>query len=244
TKNRLIFISHKSYNQGVIGLVAGKLVEEFYQPAIVISEAKNYSKGSCRSVKGFDVIRFLRKLSNFFEDLGGHPMAAGFTIKTNKIKGLKAKLTKLTQKEIKDKWLKPVLQIDLEINLVDVSWKLFNEIEKFAPFGLGNPRPTFVSRNVKVLEARSVGRENKHLKLKLGSPKNTSEVLYLKKYNKNNSSEVKGSDKVIFNSIAFKLGHLSPKLSQGQLIDICFTIEKNVWNGDESLELKLKDLKF
>jgi len=227
---KVIFIAHESYNPGVIGLVAGKLVEEFYKPAIVVAQEKEFSKGSGRSVKGFNMIKFLRKVESGFEDLGGHPMAAGFTVKTEKIKELKLKLEKAAAKKVKDKLLEPIINIDLEIKLNDINWSLFNQIEKFSPFGLENHRPVFASRQVKVLEVRAVGRERKHLKLKLSAI--------------NNETMKQLNNGVIFNAIAFNLGHLSSKISPRDLIDICYNLEKNLWNGNKNLELRIKDIKL
>ncbi len=216
SKEKLIFISDKTYNPGVIGLVAGKLVEEFYRPAIVISQGEEFSKSSIRSVKGFDMIKFLRQFEEDFEDLGGHPMAAGFTVKTSQLKALRQKLEKAAQKQLPANLLKPVLRADLEISLADINWDLHEQIEKFAPFGLANPRPTFITRQVKVLQVRAVGREQKHLKLKL----------------------------VGFEAIAFSLGHFAGEIKSDDLIDICYTLEKNEWNGNTNLELKVKDIRI
>ncbi|OGD53118.1 hypothetical protein A3J78_01475 [Candidatus Beckwithbacteria bacterium RBG_13_35_6] len=223
-KSKIILVSHSSYNQGIIGLVAGRLVEEFYRPAIVISEDKVYSKGSVRSVNGFNIVEALRKLKDIFEDLGGHPMAAGFTIRTEKINEFKTKLKKLADREITREMLEPVIKADLELDLSAVSWELWEEIEKFSPFGLGNSKPVFVARNVKVINVRAVGRDQQHLKLTLTS--------HFSKPTLN------------FNAIAFNLGHLASKISAGDNIDICFNMEKNVWNGDESLELRIRDVKI
>lgn len=224
-RSKIIFISHESYNQGVIGLVAGKLVEEFYRPAIVISKGKEYSKGSVRSVNGFNMIEFLRSCEDYFEDLGGHPMAAGFTVATKKLTELENKLKKLAEKQLKEELLKPKIYADLEINLNQTNWSLVKKLDQFAPFGLGNPKPIFVSRNVKVIKYRTVGRDNQHLKLVL-------------------QSSVFGLQPSVFNAIAFGKGNLAKQLSVGETIDICFTIEKNVWNGNEQLELKIKDIKL
>lgn len=215
-KANLLFVSHKSYNQGIIGLVAGKLVEEFYRPAIVISQEKDFSKGSSRSIEGFNIFKALNKFTSLFKDIGGHPMAAGFTVETKNLKTLKQKLVKLAAKEIKAKLLEPKVKVDLELDLGDISWHLFKEIEKFAPFGLNNPRPVFVIKKIGVAEIRLVGRERKHLKLKLAPS---------------------------FEAIAFNLGHLAKKISLGDEIDICFMLDKNVWNNKKTLQFNIKDIK-
>lgn len=222
-KAKLLFIGDESYNQGVIGLVAGKLVEEFYRPAVVISKGKEYSKASARSIKGFDIIQTLRKFGHLFEDVGGHPMAAGFTIKTNKLEKLQKSLEKYAQSKLSKEDLQPRITADCQIDLTDISWELYNKIEKFSPFGLANPKPVFVSKDVKVAAIRQVGREGKHLKLRI-------------------QSTISNQQLAILDSIAFNLGHLASKISPGDNIEICYCLEKNVWNRNESLELKIKDI--
>ena len=175
-------------------------------------------------------------------------MAAGFTIRTKKIKELREKLEKLAKKGIKAELLQPVINVDLEIDLNDINWKLFNQIEKFSPFGLENPRPVFMSKGVGVISVRAVGRERKHLKLKItANPQNAPKIkaprrcYTLKNINMNNSSEVEELA-AVFDAIGFNLGHFSKELSPGNLIDICFSIDKNVWNGKESLQLNVRDI--
>lgn len=221
SKLKLIFISHQSYNPGVIGLVAGRLVEEFYRPAIVIAEEDGYAKGSARSIKGFDIIRALRKLKEIFLDIGGHPMAAGFTIESSKLKKLEKEIKKLSQQEIKDNLLQPKINIDLEISLENISWPLLKAVERFGPFGLGNPRPCFVLAEAEIFNVRTVGREQKHLKLMI-KDKERSRVL---------------------EAIGFNFGSLASKISSQERVDICFNLEANTWNNEKKLELKIKDIK-
>jgi len=241
-KEKILVVAHESYNQGIIGLVAGRLQEKFSRPAVVMSVEGEFAKGSARSIKGFNIVKALRKFKNIFKDIGGHPMAAGFTIETKKIDELKKKLQEFASKEIKKEQLVPVIEADLEIGLDNVNWKLYRKLEKFSPFGLDNKRPRFVSRGVEVLGCRAVGRESKHLKLKIAKGKTlnktTSKVIHHKKYNKGSSLEVRA-----FNAIAFNLGNLSSKISQGDKIDILYTIFENNWNGNKSLELKVRDIK-
>lgn len=219
-KGKLIFICHSSYNVGVIGLVAGKLVEEFYRPVVIISKNKNYSKGSARSINGFNIIKFLRKLEYLFTDLGGHPMAAGFTIQTKKIKQFSLKIKKLIKKEIKDDQLLPILKVDLEVEFNKLNWQLLNQIKHFSPFGLENNEPLFCSRKVKVVSFNAVGKEQKHLKLKL-----------------ENSG-------VTFAAIAFNFAYLIKKIKKGDYFDICYCLNEDKRDGKKGLYLKIKDIKI
>jgi len=226
---KILFISDSSYNPGIIGLVAGKLVEEFYRPAIVISQDKEFSKGSVRSINGFNIIKALRKIK-LFADLGGHPMAAGFTIKTSQIKELKEKIIKLAEKELDSRLLQPKVKIDLELRLNNLSWELLEKIEKLAPFGLANPRPVFALKKIQIGQIRTVGREQKHLKFQI-----LSAISHQPSIISHQSSAI--------NAIAFNLGYLAKKLNPGKKIDICFNLQRNVWNNSQKLQLVVKDIK-
>lgn len=223
--SKILLIADESYNQGVIGLVAGKLVEHYYRPSIVISKGKIYSKASVRSVNGFNIIEYLRTFEELYEDIGGHPMAAGFTIKTEKLSLLKKKLEELAEKKITKELLTPVLKADCEIKLSDINFQLFNQLKKFAPFGIGNPQPLFVSRELEVASFRLVGNDGKHLKMSLKDKKSKAKNL-------------------VFDAIAFGHGKLASKLSHDKKIDIMYTIEEDTWNGNEKLQLKVRDLKI
>lgn len=221
--SKLIFIAEESYNQGVIGLVAGRLTEEFYRPSIVISKAAKYSKASARSVPGFNIVDAIRSCSELLVDVGGHPMAAGFTVETAKISLLAEKLAEFVDRELTPDRLERVLKIDREIDLADVDLNLLRSLKVLAPFGVGNPEPTFASRHVKVVKIALVGKDKKHLKLTLQPDP---------KYN------------VYIGAIGFGLGELYDKLSFDKLIDIAYTISENDWGNHHELQLKLKDVKF
>jgi len=220
-KDKIIYVANSSYNQGIVGLVAGRLVDEYYKPAVVVSQEDEYSKGSVRSVDGFNIIEFLRNFNDLFEDLGGHPMAAGFNIKTSNLAKLQQQLTKLADKKINDKLLQPKVKIDVEIDFQDINWQLVKKLEEMSPFGLGNPRPVFSVRDIKVVKLYPVGRDRQHLKL-----------------------ELQKGQSPIYQAIAFGQGKLIKKLGQEQLVDVCFSLDINVWNGDESLQLMVKDIKL
>jgi len=219
----LLFIAHQSYNQGVIGLVAGKLVERFWRPAIVIAQDKEFSKGSVRSVPGVDIIAFLRQFEGEFVDLGGHPLAAGFTIETAKIPEMQKKLEKLALKEIAEELLSPSLEIEGEIKLTDINQELYQTLELFEPFGIGNRRPVFAGKQVQVVDWRIVGRDEKHLKMRV----------------RENSGQGANS---ILDAIYFNGAEQAKDLDLTQPIDVAFQIDENEWNGRKSLQLMVKDI--
>jgi single-stranded-DNA-specific exonuclease len=214
----VVVVSDKSYHEGVIGLAAAKLVEEYYRPAIVFSEGKEVSKASARSISGFNIIDNIRKLEHLYYGGGGHPMAAGFSIETSKIMKFEKEIGKLSKNTLTKEMLQKKLKIDLKLNFNFLNWKFLKELKRFEPFGLGNPTPTFVSESLNVLDARTVGREGKHLKLKLEN------------------------GGVVFDAIAFGMGDLVKKIFQKEKIDAVYTLEENIWNGRKSLQLKIKDI--
>ncbi len=219
---KLIYIEHESYQEGVIGLIASRLVEEFYRPAIVISRRKERSKASARSVAGFNIVEAIRVASDLLVDSGGHPMAAGFTVETKHIGPVGEKISQVAEEELDEKKLTKSLTIDCEVELTDLNRALYQKMGQLAPFGVGNRRPVLATRKVKVADARLVGTENQHLKLEI----------------RHQASGIK------YQGIGFGLGHLYSQLSPEEPIEIAYNLIINEWNGKRSLELRLKDIKI
>jgi single-stranded-DNA-specific exonuclease len=217
---KLLFISDKSYEQGVIGLVAGRLVEEFYIPSIVISKGEIYSKASARSVSGFNIIEFIRSETELLVDVGGHPMAAGFMIETSKLLLLEKNLKQRARKLLSEGMLKRSLKIDMELSASSLTQTLYDAIQKLQPFGMKNPEPTFLTKNLVIGDLRLVGNSSKHLKLNL-----KSQISNLK-----------------FEGIAFGMGEENG-FKIGDSVDAVYTIDENEWNGNKNLQLKIKDLR-
>jgi len=215
---KLIFVTNKNYHEGIVGLVAGRLVEQFNRPAVVVALGKNYAKASMRSIKSFNAIKAFRKLENLLLEHGGHPLAAGFTAKVKDLPIIQKKLEALVKKDLANKTLAPELTIDCQIDLKDINWSLMGTLDQFRPFGFANPQPIFASKKVNLVDFRPVGQTKKHLKLTV----------------------LQGSNKL--DAIAFNFGSLASKLKPDQLIDIAYTIDENTWNGSKNLQLKIKDL--
>ena len=217
--NQIIVIAHESYHEGVIGLAASKLVEEYYRPAIVLSIDGKSSKASGRSITGFNIIEAIQSLDNIIEQGGGHPMAAGFSIKTAKIEEFSIAINDYGKKLLTKKILTPSLKADIEIGFKNINYPLVRKISEFEPLGMGNPTPFFVTSGIKVLSARTVGSQNNHLKLKL---------------------EKNGKR---FDAIAFGMGEKVKKITDAEDIDVLYSLEENFWNGDVNIQLKVKDIK-
>ena len=221
----LLFVADKSYQQGVIGLVAGKLVEAFYRPAIVVSIGEKESKASARSVKGFNIIEFLRQHSEYFVNVGGHPMAAGFTIETAKITVLQKALEDAAKQVLTDDHLVRTISIDAALSLEMINQQFFESIKALAPFGMGNYEPVFASKAI-VRDVRIMGREGKHLKLRLSST---------------NDQRQTTSDQL--EAVGFGMGERAGEIKVGEEIDIVYSVDENEWNGSRKLQLKLKDIR-
>ena len=241
---KLLFISHESYSHGVIGLVAGKLVERFWRPAIVIAQGKKYSKGSVRSIPGFNIIDFLRQSDAEFVDLGGHPLAAGFTIETKKIPYLKEKLEKAAQAQIAEELLHPTLEINCQIDLADVSYELYAILQKFEPFGMGNRRPVFMVDKAKVVDYRLVGRDEKHAKMKIQIPHRHAGLdLASKDDRSRNKFGMTSLSSRTYEAIYFNGSEVCKEIDFNQPVKLAFQIEENEWNGQRSLQLMVKAIK-
>lgn len=215
----IIFVSSKDYHEGIIGLAAGRIVEEFYRPAIVVSVGEKLSKGSARSIGGFNIIEAIRMQEKILVHHGGHTMAAGFTVETSNLEKLRLALNKHAKEILTEEILKRKLKIDTRLNFKEINWDLVNKLKQFEPTGQGNPTPTFVSEKVEVQVVKILGKEKNHLKLKLRS-----------------------GDKFI-DAIGFSLANNFPDLKKGDLIDVVYNLDVNEWNGVKSLQLKLKDLR-
>ncbi len=222
---KLLFVGDASYNQGIIGLVAGKLVEQYYKPSIVVSIGEEFTKASARSIVGFNIVEAIRECQDLLIDVGGHPMAAGFTVETKNIDALKLKLLEIAKRDISEEMLLRKLRVDAEIPLSVVTLDLYNAIQQLSPFGQGNYEPVFATKQVKVTEARLVGATGKHLKLRISS-----------------QTSLTSSNSLILDCIAFGMGDLYGKLNEKPLVDIAYGIDLNVWNGTKKLQLVVKDI--
>ncbi len=216
----LIFAASDKFVSGVVGLAANRLVDEFNRPAVVISIEGEYSKGSARSIPEFHITEALDSMPDLLlVRHGGHPAAAGFTIKTEFIPELESRFYGLAQQQLEGLNLTPVFAIDVEIPLTDLSWDLYYELERLEPYGFGNPLPVFASRKVHVCNPRAVGKEGQHLKFSVEDSLGTQ-----------------------WDAIAFHLGYWEGRVPS--YVDIAYVLERNVWYGNVSLQLNVKDIHF
>jgi single-stranded-DNA-specific exonuclease len=213
----LLVTADKEYPMGVTGLVASRLSEEFYRPSIVIHIAETVCHGSCRSIPEFDIIAALSKFSRYFTRYGGHAAAAGFTMPTKDLPQLEQDISTFAAEKLTGIELRPHLNIDAEVKLDNLGGETYPTTQMLTPFGHGNPVPTFLSRGVEVVERRTMGNGNEHLRMKLRQG---------------------GS---MWDCVAFRLGN-----HQGEFaprIDIVYNLEVDNWGGKKQLRLNILDFK-
>jgi single-stranded-DNA-specific exonuclease len=216
---KLIVISSTEYHEGVIGLIAGKLTETFAKPAIVISVGDGVSKASARSVPGVNIIELIRQVRDELMDVGGHPMAAGFSLDTIYIDSVTNRLQKIAHAHIEEHLLVARINIESILPLRLVNMDLAKAIKRFEPFGNGNYDPVFGLKDVRILQAYSIGREKKHLKMVIGNDEGLA---------------VEG--------IGFGLGLREQELSKADTVDVATTIAINEWNGKKRVQVVVKDV--
>ena len=213
----LLIASDKECPVGVAGLVASRLSEEFYRPAIVIKTGEQVSSGSCRSIPEFNIIGALKQCSSLFSHFGGHSQAAGFTLPTRNLPHLEQKLLELATTHLAGVDLRPQLDIDVEVALSDLSGDTFQVIQQLAPFGQGNPLPIFLSRRVEVVDCRAMGSKGEHLRLKIRQ------------------------GGTVWDGVGFGLGSYLAEASSP--LDIVYNLEIDRWRGGERLRLNILDFK-
>ena len=211
----LLVASDKDYLVGIVGLVASRLSEEFYRPAIVIKTGERVSSGSCRSIPEFNIIAALNQCSGLLSQFGGHSQAAGFTLSTKNLARLQATLLQLATTQLAGVDLRPHLDIDAEVTLPDLGGDTFRITQQLAPFGRGNPVPTFLSRKVEVINCRTMGNNGEHLRLKLRQ------------------------GGCIWDGVGFRLGNYLAEVAS--YLDIVYNLEIDKWRGEERLRLNILD---
>jgi single-stranded-DNA-specific exonuclease len=205
----------ESYPTGVMGLVAGRLSEEFYRPVILFKFGPETCRGSGRSIPEFNLMAALKDCRDLLTNFGGHTKAAGFTVPTANLTQLQKRLLDLAQTQLAGLDLRPHIDIDAEVPLSVFAGETFKQIQRLAPFGSGNPLPAFVSRHVEIVDQRQIGSQCEHLGLKLKQ------------------------EGIVWNAIGFRFGNRSQETAA--YLDIAYNLDVDRWNGGQRLRLKLLD---
>lgn len=210
-------LAGKGWNPGVLGIVAGRLLEELHQPVIVLNIENGLAKGSARSIEAVDIFEALDPHRDLFVAFGGHAGAAGMTLEASKLEALSQVLVAYIEDNQVDLSTKNELFLDEELSLPDLTLEILKNFEKLAPFGMDNKKPVFYLKDFKVENARTMGAGNTHLKLKISQAN------------------------VAFEVVAFGLGNLATEFSQTKNLELAVTLSVNKWNGQTSLQLMLVD---
>ena len=209
-KNKIIVLVSEKWHEGIIGLIASKIAEEFYRPTLVLTKTNGGYKGSARSIPSFHVTKFLRSLKKNLIDVGGHKQAAGFTLDKKQLNAFTKNAQKLADKLIKNKDFERKIEADLKIPISKINLDLVKSLETLEPFGIGNPKPTFYSEGI-LTGAQLLGKTQKHLKIFVDC----------------------------FEFLAFNQADKFKELFRGQKIKVVYSLEIDRWNGRERLKGKL-----
>jgi len=217
--DRAIVLAHEGWHQGVIGIVASRLVEKYHLPTIMIAIQDGEGKGSARSIPGFHLCEALKECEDLLIRYGGHKYAAGLSIKPENIPEFRERFKRVSMDSLSPEDTTPKLHIDLEIELSDISDEFVKTIEQFSPFGPQNMRPIFLTRNCEVVGSPYVVGNN-HLRMRVAKG---------------------GPD---FDVIGFGFGHMAQVLSEkGCLVDLVYALEFNTYHGVTKIQIRLRDIK-
>ena len=216
-ENNSIVLGGKGWHHGVIGIVSSKVTDKYYKPSILLSFEDDITKGSGRSVPGYDLYEGLAKCEDLLEKYGGHSMAVGLTLKKENLENFKERFEQIAkEKNIKE--LVPIIYIDDELKLKDINMDLVKSISILEPFGEANKVPLFLIKNLKIDSIRALS-EGRHLKLTLRD------------------------ENFVINAIGFELGYLAEEYRIGDRIDVVGTLEINSFNGFSSIQINMKDIR-
>lgn len=218
---RSVVIYNKSWHKGVIGIVASRLTEQYYRPAVVLTRSDGVATGSARSVSGFDVYKAVQSCSDLLENFGGHTYAAGLSMKVENVPEFAERFEAYVQEHIMDTQTEATLAIDAYLDFKDVTFKFYQQLKRFAPFGPQNERPVFCTRRVYDYgTSKVVGRGQEHIKLELVD-------------NKSNN---------VMNGIAFGQSSQARYIKTKRAFDICYAIEENTHKRGE-VQLQIEDIR-
>lgn len=216
----VIVLAGEGWNVGVVGIVASKILERFYRPVVIlgIDHESGNCKGSARSIPGFDIYAALHSCKETMEHFGGHPSAAGMSLHRDRLEDFERGLIHYAEKTLKEEHLIAICDADLEVSISDVSLSIIDQIEQLSPFGMENAVPKIIFRNAVIKDVRKIGKEGKHLKLRLQQKRE------------------------VIDAISFGCGHLADILPAGTAVDVLGELSVNEWNGSRKAQLMIQDI--
>ncbi len=220
--NNAIIVYNPSWNKGVVGIVASRLVEAFYKPTVVLTKSNGFVTGSARSVAGFDLYSSIEQCADILENFGGHVYAAGLTLKEDKVEEFAARVDSYIKDTITQEMLTPVVELDSRLDFSQITPKFLRLLKQFQPFGPGNNNPLFLTENVyDAGNGRKVGAGGLHLKLDL--------IQESQPYHQ-------------IAAIAFNMADYFDYIKSGNPFDVCYSIVENYYRGNSTIQLRVKDL--
>ncbi len=220
-ENSFIIVEGHNWNAGVIGIVASRLVDRFYRPTIVLSldQEKGLAKGSARSIAGFDLFENLSECRDILPHFGGHPMAAGMTLKMEDVEELRQRMNEKASEILSEEDYTPITDVDMECRVDEVTLETIEQLEMLAPFGVSNPKPKVLVKGVLPQQIRQIGNKSNHLKLVI---------------------EQKGSS---MDCVGFGFGETYHHVSPGASLDVLGELSINEWNNFRKPQIFLKDIR-
>jgi len=219
SKSTVLF--KNTWHKGVIGIVAARCIEKFYKPTVILTESNNKITGSARSVNGFDLYKAILSCSDLLEKFGGHKYAAGLTLDASNLEAFQQRFEEVVSSTITADMLTPLIEIDLTIPLDAITAKFVNILKQMGPFGPENTRPVFEAGNLYVFNSLSSFKD-RHVKFLVGQEEGRN----------------------VFQAVGFDMAEFYDLLATGDSFRMAFTIEENVYNGNTSIQLRIKDIKF
>lgn len=228
----IIIARNTEFNSGIVGLVAGRLAEKNYRPAIIMEEGEEESRGSCRSIPEFHITRALDEVADLLVRHGGHAQAAGFTIRNEHVPEFISRMNRIAGEWLDGHDLRPSLAIDADLPLSDIDWALQGTIEQLEPTGFENPKPLLLSRAVEVVSHRPVGTDGSHLQL---------HVVDARRNGADGHSGAKRQSARPYPAIAFRQGEWASHMPR--YADIVYRLGVNHWQGSANLQLIVEDIR-
>lgn len=221
--HKVLTLAHEGWHPGVVGIVATRLLEEFYRPVLMIALMDGEGRGSARSVPGFHLFQALQDAAPCLLTYGGHEMAAGFRVKKEQVENLDRCLNQRADQILTPEHLQPSITIDAPVSLKELNWKLMEEFEKISPFGEGNHEPLLLASHVEIIKSpgpECYGSQGDHLGFRVRQ------------------------DNYTFRAIAFGQGKLCRTMQTKTHCDLVFTPKKNTWAGNDYIQLQVRDIHF
>jgi single-stranded-DNA-specific exonuclease len=221
-EGKIVMVFNREWHKGVIGIVASRLTEKYYKPAIVLTESNEFISGSARSVTGFDIYTAIESSKDILENFGGHVFAVGVTIREENLELFKKRLEAYADENMMAEHMTQTLDNDAALQFKEINNKLVFDLKRMSPYGPDNQKPVFCSFGVRDAgSSKLVGKELEHIKLDL----------------------VDDSTENVMQAIAFGMSRFYDDIKTGQPFDICYTVEENNYNNTTSIQLLIIDIR-